>query len=54
MCALPAVRELHQYLNNPEYVTLGPQLELLITNRLHNRKAVRMGQHAWLLLATVV
>ncbi|KAF5381242.1 hypothetical protein D9757_007900 [Collybiopsis confluens] len=32
--ALPAVRELHQYINNP-------------------RKAVRMGQHVWLLLATV-
>ncbi|KAG8702685.1 hypothetical protein FRC09_004601, partial [Ceratobasidium sp. 395] len=35
LCALPAVRELYQYLNNPE-------------------KAVRMGQHAWLLLATIV
>ncbi|QRW20201.1 phosphatidyl serine synthase [Rhizoctonia solani] len=35
LCALPAVRELYQYLNHPE-------------------RAVRMGQHAWLLLATVL
>ncbi|KAH9999643.1 PSS-domain-containing protein [Russula compacta] len=34
LCALPAVRELYQYINNP-------------------RKAVRMGQHVWLLLATI-
>lgn len=35
LCALPAVRELYQYINNP-------------------RKTVRMGQHVWLLLATVL
>jgi len=35
LCALPAVRELYQYINNP-------------------RKAVRMGQHVWLLLATIM
>ncbi|KAJ7820270.1 phosphatidyl serine synthase-domain-containing protein [Mycena leptocephala] len=35
LCALPAVRELFQYVNDP-------------------RRAVRMGQHVWLLLATVV
>ncbi|KAH7915454.1 phosphatidyl serine synthase-domain-containing protein [Hygrophoropsis aurantiaca] len=35
LCALPAVRELYQYINNP-------------------RKAKRMGQHVWLLLATVL
>ncbi|TDL17759.1 phosphatidylserine synthase 2 [Rickenella mellea] len=35
LCALPAVRELYQYIMDP-------------------RKAVRMGQHAWLLLATIV
>ncbi|EGN93988.1 hypothetical protein SERLA73DRAFT_189140 [Serpula lacrymans var. lacrymans S7.3] len=35
LCALPAVRELYQYINNP-------------------RKAVRMGQHVWLLLATIL
>ncbi|KAJ7133543.1 phosphatidyl serine synthase-domain-containing protein [Mycena epipterygia] len=34
LCALPAVRELFQYINDP-------------------RRAVRMGQHVWLLLATV-
>jgi len=34
LCALPAVRELFQYINDP-------------------RKAVRMGQHCWLLLATI-
>jgi len=34
LCALPAVRELYQYINDP-------------------RRAVRMGQHVWLLLATV-
>ncbi|RXW25340.1 hypothetical protein EST38_g472 [Candolleomyces aberdarensis] len=33
--ALPAVRELYQYINDP-------------------RRAVRMGQHVWLLLATVI
>ncbi|KAG1798059.1 phosphatidyl serine synthase-domain-containing protein [Suillus plorans] len=35
LCALPAVRELYQYINNP-------------------RKAKRMGQHVWLLLATIL
>ncbi|KAJ7643663.1 phosphatidyl serine synthase-domain-containing protein [Roridomyces roridus] len=35
LCALPAVRELFQYVNDP-------------------RRAVRMGQHVWLLLATVI
>ncbi|KAF8272810.1 PSS-domain-containing protein [Lactarius quietus] len=34
LCALPAVRELYQYINHP-------------------RRAVRMGQHVWLLLATI-
>ncbi|KAJ7704211.1 phosphatidyl serine synthase-domain-containing protein [Mycena metata] len=34
LCALPAVRELFQYVND-------------------SRRAVRMGQHVWLLLATV-
>jgi len=34
LCALPAVRELYQYVSDP-------------------RKAVRMGQHAWLLIATI-
>ncbi|KAH9038319.1 phosphatidylserine synthase 2 [Lactarius pseudohatsudake] len=34
LCALPAVRELYQYINDP-------------------RKAVRMGQHVWLMLATI-
>jgi len=34
LCALPAVRELYQYINNP-------------------KKAVRMGQHVWLLIATI-
>ncbi|KAH9841687.1 phosphatidylserine synthase 2 [Rhodofomes roseus] len=34
LCALPAVRELYQYVNDP-------------------RRAVRMGQHVWLLLATI-
>ncbi|KAH6912651.1 phosphatidylserine synthase 2 [Coprinopsis sp. MPI-PUGE-AT-0042] len=35
LCGLPAVRELHQYVNDP-------------------RRAVRMGQHVWLLLATIL
>ncbi|SJL07899.1 related to Phosphatidylserine synthase 2 [Armillaria ostoyae] len=35
LCALPAVRELYQYINDP-------------------RRAVRMGQHVWLLLATIL
>ncbi|XP_006462960.1 hypothetical protein AGABI2DRAFT_224623 [Agaricus bisporus var. bisporus H97] len=35
LCALPAVRELYQYVNHP-------------------RRAVRMGQHCWLLLATII
>ncbi|TCD68502.1 hypothetical protein EIP91_010558 [Steccherinum ochraceum] len=34
LCALPAVRELYQYVSDP-------------------RRAVRMGQHVWLLLATI-
>ncbi|KAF8624415.1 hypothetical protein AX15_005895 [Amanita polypyramis BW_CC] len=35
LCALPAVRELYQYVHDP-------------------RRAVRMGQHVWLLTATIV
>jgi len=35
LCALPAVRELYQYVHHP-------------------RRAVRMGQHVWLLIATIV
>lgn len=35
LCALPAVRELFEYINDP-------------------RRAVRMGQHVWLLLATIL
>ncbi|ESK85418.1 phosphatidylserine synthase 2 [Moniliophthora roreri MCA 2997] len=35
LCALPAVRELYQYINNPN-------------------KVKRMGQHVWLLLATIL
>ncbi|KAF9240258.1 phosphatidyl serine synthase-domain-containing protein [Melanogaster broomeanus] len=35
LCALPAARELYQYINDP-------------------KKAKRMGQHCWLLLATVL
>ncbi|EIN12808.1 PSS-domain-containing protein [Punctularia strigosozonata HHB-11173 SS5] len=35
LAALPATRELYQYINNP-------------------RKAVRMGQHVWMLLAMVI
>jgi len=35
LCALPAVRELYQYVHHP-------------------KQAVRMGQHIWLLIATVV
>ncbi|KAH0585836.1 Phosphatidylserine synthase 2 [Termitomyces sp. J132] len=35
LCALPAARELYQYIHDP-------------------RKAVRMGQHVWLLLATTL
>ncbi|KAI6139369.1 phosphatidyl serine synthase-domain-containing protein [Pisolithus tinctorius] len=37
LCALPAVRELYQYVNDP-----------------NSRKAKRMGQHCWLLLATIL
>src|SRR3979490_176076 len=53
ICALPAVRELYQYINDPRYLCF------YVTRMLHNilkqsfRKAVRMGQHAWLLAATV-
>jgi len=35
LCGLPAVRELYQYINNPQ-------------------RAKRMGQHCWLLLATIL
>jgi len=35
ICALPAVRELYEYINSP-------------------KKAVRMGTHVWLLLATIL
>ncbi|KAF7348190.1 Phosphatidylserine synthase 2 [Mycena sanguinolenta] len=44
LCALPAVRELYQYINDPRSAR---------TNAPPSR-AVRMGQHVWLLLATVL
>jgi hypothetical protein len=88
LCALPAVRELYQYVNDPRYVrcplcfflalsarvgftfpnpslhsaltrpyaSLSPSLLQnfsLFTNAPPSR-AVRMGQHVWLLLATVL
>ena len=52
LCALPAVRELYQYINNPKYV---PQVhEEGHVAQFMDRKARRMGQHCWLLLATVL
>lgn len=61
LCALPAVRELFQYINNPRCVRPNlpnqnprPSKWLLIPSFCFHRKAVRMGQHVWLLLATVL
>jgi hypothetical protein len=67
LCALPAARELYQYINDPRYGT-GISLFLILCfsglswcpNRLTFftrscalRKTVRMGQHVWLMLATI-
>lgn len=55
LCALPAVRELFQYVNDPRQVLLSynPPPRVSLTKNLY-RKTVRMGQHVWLLLATVL
>ena len=53
LCALPAVCELYQYINDPRS---APSLALFffcLTPQLRSRRAVRMGQHVWLLLATI-
>ena len=67
LCALPAVRELYQYINDPRYGTRislfqhGASLVYQVSEssdffhailRSH-RKTVRMGQHVWLMLATI-
>ena len=76
LCALPAVRELYQYVNDPRCARLASCIN--IRGRLtipfpshrvgrtrggvryrrgrsltYTRRAVRMGQHVWLLLATI-
>ena len=61
LCALPAVRELYQYVNNPKLVVphstiaccMHPKCDPTVVICLIFRKAVRMGQHCWLLLATI-
>lgn len=62
LCALPAVRELFQYVNDPRYVCAHcaprhPRCSsadhLMSILSVYTRKAVRMGQHVWLLLATI-
>lgn len=50
--ALPAVRELFQYISDPRFVSLFTGVSSLRCS-LSSRKAVRMGQHVWLLLATI-
>lgn len=51
LCALPAVRELYQYVNDPKCVIM---CRGLYTLNDACRKAKRMGQHCWLLLATIL
>lgn len=59
VCALPAVREFYQYMHDSRYLSSYPLSSylggFLIARFLYDsfRKVVRMGQHAWLLLATV-
>lgn len=53
LCALPAVRELYQYINDPKYVA-SAIIVLPSRDNSPDRKAKRMGQHCWLLLATVL
>ena len=72
LCALPAVRELYQYVTDPRCVnlvcavekrrltTLAPYPPIPLPPPHHHsvlcptrRRAVRMGQHVWLLLATI-
>jgi len=53
LCGLPAVRELYNYMNDPRYV-LGSPLRFRVD--LHGylcSRYVRMGQHVWLMLATI-
>jgi hypothetical protein len=67
LCALPAVRELYQYINDPRYGTgislfsilcfsglsKHPNRLIFLRDLALSRKTVRMGQHVWLLLATI-
>ena len=67
LCALPASRELYQYINDPRYGTgislfsilsfsglsWCPNRLTFFTRSCALRKTVRMGQHAWLMLATI-
>ena len=56
LCALPAVRELYQYAGDPRCVPAPrrpARLPLTPPPPPSTRKAVRMGQHVWLLLATI-
>ena len=53
LCALPAVRELYQYVNDPRYAPVTPFMLTTPPRQCAHRRAVRMGQHVWLLLATI-
>lgn len=53
LCALPAVRELYHYINDRKYVLQSMERRYHVAHST-DRKAKRMGQHCWLLLATVL
>jgi phosphatidylserine synthase 2 len=53
VCALPAVREFYQYMHDSRYLSSDILLPYFRSDATYYRKVVRMGQHAWLLLATV-
>lgn len=54
LCALPAVRELFQYINDPGCVPTASFFSVCCFISLLLRRAVRMGTHVWLLLATIL
>lgn len=54
LCGLPAVRELYAHMNDPRYVVSFARHHILCgLTYVSCSRYVRMGQHAWLMLATI-
>ena len=53
LCGLPAARELYEYMNDPRYVSYSPTIFVWTYLESHCSRYVRMGQHVWLMIATI-